>query len=81
MSNQMAVFNQFWAYQTFFQPTAQDIKLAILGYFTGTLWACEVSVLEDVELGYHVIVSYASCFDKSDRLLKIAKAVENNQLG
>lgn len=33
----MAVFNQFWAYQTLFQPTAQDIKLAILGYFTGTL--------------------------------------------
>lgn len=77
----MAVFNQFWAYQTLFQPLAQDIRLAILGYFTGTLWACEVAVTESEDIGYHVIVSYASCFDKSDRLLKIAKAVENNHLG
>lgn len=70
----------YWTYSTLFQPTAQDIKLAILGYFTGTLWACEVDVVEVQGIGYGVFVTYESYFDKSNRLMKIARAVENDNL-
>lgn len=71
----------YWTYSTLFQPTAQDIKLAILGYFTGTLWACEVDVIEIHGTGYGIFVFYESYFDKSDRLMKIAGAVESDVLG
>uniref|UniRef100_UPI003F692129 hypothetical protein n=1 Tax=Streptococcus pluranimalium TaxID=82348 RepID=UPI003F692129 len=70
----------YWTYKTLFQPTAQDIRLAILGYFTGTLWACEVDVVEVNGIGYGVFVTYDSYFDKSDRLMKIARAVESDGL-
>lgn len=68
----------YWTYSTLFQPTAQDIKLAILGYFAGTLWPCEVDVVEIHGTGYGVFVTYEGYFDKADRLKKIAKKVEED---
>ena len=70
----------YWTHQTLFQPVAYDIKMAILGYFTGTLWACEVDVIEVHDVGYGVFVTYDSYFDKSDRLKKIARAVELDRM-